>query len=222
MKPSDIIGTSLTLQEAKRSPTVVRKVQVKLKQLKLYDGFIDGIWGDLTEAGYKKFLLILPPAPPVVNPSTPQLPGLMKMSESGLVMLKRFEGIRLNAYDDSTGVWTIGYGHTQGVKPGMVITKQKADELLAVDIRPCEATINHLVKVPITQNQFDALVSLAFNIGVTAIRNSTLIRKLNLGNFAGVADEFVRWNKAKGRVLEGLTKRRVDEAKLFMKDVKPE
>lgn len=139
----------------------------------------------------------------------------MKTGQAGLHLIKTFEGLKLNAYLCPAKVWTIGYGTTKGVEPGMAITAAKAEELLSDDLRRFEDTVNTSVAVPITQNQFDALVSLAYNIGSGAFRASTLLRKLNAKDYAGAAEQFPRWNKANRKVLAGLTRRREAERKLF-------
>jgi lysozyme len=139
----------------------------------------------------------------------------MKTGQAGLHLIKTFEGLKLSAYLCPAGVWTIGYGTTKGVKPGQAITAAKAEELLAADLRKFEDTVNTAVAVPITQGQFDALVSLAYNIGSGAFRASTLLRLLNAGDYAGAAKQFDRWNKAGKKVLAGLTRRRAAERQLF-------
>lgn len=140
----------------------------------------------------------------------------MKINDKGLQIIKDFEGCRLKAYICPAGVWTIGYGHTANVKPDMVITSTDAERLLRQDLKRFEEAVSSLVKVPVTPNQFSALVSFTFNIGVGALRNSTLLRKLNSSNYKGAAEEFLRWNKANGKVLPGLTKRRKAERDLFL------
>lgn len=141
-----------------------------------------------------------------------------------LPMIKKHEGFRTNAYKDIVGVVTIGYGFTAAVIPGLkmgqTISRSKADELLR------RFTINNYA-IPLwrvitvrndpsfTPEMFAAIVSLAYNVGVTAIKNSTLIKKTNLRDYAGAKAEFLRWNKAGGKVIAGLTKRRVDEAGVF-------
>jgi lysozyme len=139
----------------------------------------------------------------------------MKTSPAGIKFIEEREGCRLTAYQDSVGVWTIGVGHTIGVVPGMTITQEEADDLLAEDLANAEAAVNSLVKVPLSQPQFDALVSLVFNIGSGAFRNSTLLRKLNAGDTEGAAAEFQRWCHAGDQVLPGLVKRRAAEAAMF-------
>ncbi len=143
------------------------------------------------------------------------------MSKNGLALLKSFEGCELTAYQDSVGVWTIGYGWTQPVngKPvgkGMTITQDTADSLLCSGVVQYEKGVTGLVKVSVNQNQFDALVDFAYNLGVKALEGSTLLKKLNAGDYAGAADEFPKWNKAGGKVLNGLVKRRAAERSLFL------
>ena len=145
----------------------------------------------------------------------------MRVSENGINLIKQFEGCRLTAYQDSVGVWTIGYGWTQPVdgKPvakGMVITQQKANDLLKQGVVQYENGVNSLVKVQLNQNQFDALVDFAYNLGVNALKGSTLLRKINTGDYAGAANEFTKWNKAGGKELVGLTRRREAEKSLFL------
>lgn len=145
----------------------------------------------------------------------------MQTSKNGFDLIKRFEGCELTAYQDSVGVWTIGYGWTQQVNgvpvgAGMTITQSTADKLLSSGIAQYEQAVNRLVTVAITQNQFDALVDFVYNLGAAAFESSTLIKKLNDGDYVGAADEFPRWNKAGGKVLSGLTKRRAAERELFL------
>lgn len=133
-------------------------------------------------------------------------------------MIKRHEGLRLEAYlPTPNDVWTIGYGHTKTAKPGMKITQVKAEELLRGDISWVEAAIEKNVKVPLTQNQYDALASLIYNIGAGAFARSTLLKKLNVKDYQGAADQFLRWDKQKGKTLRGLTRRRQEERELFLK-----
>lgn len=143
----------------------------------------------------------------------------MKTSAAGVKFIQAHEGLRLFAYLDSANVPTIGYGHTKGVHLGMHISEQRAEELLREDLAWAEDAVTRAVTVQITQGQFDALVSFVFNVGAGAFQESTLLRKLNAGDTAGAADEFLRWNKATVNgakvVLPGLTKRRTDERELF-------
>jgi lysozyme len=139
-----------------------------------------------------------------------------KYSANGLALTEKFEGLRLDAYQDSVGVWTIGYGHTgPDVHPALTITQEQAEILLAADIAWAAACVNKAVKSSINQNQFDALVDFTFNLGCASLVQSSLLRLVNAGDFAGAAQQFLRWNKAKGQVLRGLTLRRQAEMDLF-------
>lgn len=140
---------------------------------------------------------------------------VMQISKAGLDLIKQFEGLYLKAYRCPAGVPTIGYGHTAGVAMGQTITQQQADDYLRRDVRQFERAVARLVTVPLTQGQFDALVSFAFNLGEGALAQSTLLRLLNAGDYAGAAAQFDRWNKAGGRVLPGLVRRRAAERALF-------
>ncbi len=140
----------------------------------------------------------------------------MKTSKKGIALIKEFEGLRLKAYKDIVGVPTIGYGSTHGVTMGDEITEEEAEILLLEDLREYEDCVNQYVTVPITQEEFDALVSFAYNLGCGALRGSTLLRLLNAGNKEAAAQQFKRWNKAGGVEVAGLTRRRVAEANLFM------
>ena len=139
----------------------------------------------------------------------------MNISEEGLALLKKFEGCELKAYQDSVGVWTIGYGHTKDVKEGDQINKDEAEHLLAEEMPEYEGYINDYVKVPLNQCQFDALVCWVYNLGPTNLRNSTLLTVLNQERYNDVPKEIKRWNKAGGEVLQGLVRRREAEALLF-------
>lgn len=143
----------------------------------------------------------------------------MKTSPAGRKLIGQFEGLRLKAYQDSVGVWTIGYGHTSAagspiVFLGMEITEQEADRILSRDLEGAEKAVQAFVKVPLNQNQFDALVSFTFNLGPGNLAKSTLLRRLNSGDY-NVGNEFLKWNKAGGKVLSGLTKRRELEKQLY-------
>jgi len=140
----------------------------------------------------------------------------MKTSQFGIDLIKHHEGVRLKAYDDGVGVWTIGVGHTKGVKPGDTITDAQVDQYLREDLETAEYAVNSLVSVDLNQNEFDALVSLVFNIGSGNFASSTMLKMLNKGNYAAAADQFPRWNLAKGKVLRGLVTRRAAERALFL------
>jgi GH24 family phage-related lysozyme (muramidase) len=143
-------------------------------------------------------------------------------NEAGLELMKHFEGLELEAYICPAGVWTIGYGHTSAagpptVYPGMKITQSEATAIFQRDLRKFEQGVRDCVKVPLTSNEFSALVSFALNCGVGALRMSTLLRKLNSSDYQGAADEFLRWTKGGGRELPGLVRRRKAERELFLK-----
>ena len=139
----------------------------------------------------------------------------MEISQEGLSLIKKFEGCKLEAYKCAAGVWTIGYGSTNDVKEGMEISQERADMLLLEDVEVFEEAVNKLVEVPLEQNQFDALVSWTFNLGSTNLKNSTLLKVLNNKDYDGVPAQIKRWNKAGGKVLQGLIRRREAEALLF-------
>lgn len=148
----------------------------------------------------------------------------MKISNNGIALIKRFEGCRLTAYPDpGTGgdPWTIGYGWTgkvddKPIKPGMKIDDATADRLLRTGVVSFDQAVSKMLKVSVTQNQYDALVSLAYNIGTRALSTSTLMKKLNAGDVKGAADEFLRWNRSGGKVMPGLTNRRKAEREVFL------
>ncbi|ECF7068455.1 lysozyme [Salmonella enterica subsp. enterica] len=140
----------------------------------------------------------------------------MNISEEGYALLKQLEGLCLRAYQCSGDVWTIGYGHTLGVRPGDEITANQAAALLRQDASQAACAVKELVTVPLNQHQFDALVSFVFNIGSGRFRSSTLLRKLNGGDFTGAADELLRWDHAGGQRLPGLERRRTAERALFL------
>jgi lysozyme len=140
---------------------------------------------------------------------------MMKLSKVGADLIKKYEGCRLKAYKCPAGVWTIGFGHTGNVKEGQVITQAQADALFDKDVQKFVDGVNKLVKVEINQNQFDALVSFVYNLGIGALKKSTLLQYVNKKQFDKAANEFDRWNKAGGKVLKGLVNRRNSEEALF-------
>ncbi|AEN65421.1 glycoside hydrolase family 24 [Enterobacter soli] len=145
----------------------------------------------------------------------------MQTSEKGIALIKEFEGCKLTAYQDSVGIWTIGYGWTQPVdgktiRGGMTIKQETAERLLKTGLVSYESDVSRLVKVGLTQGQFDALVSFTYNLGSRSLSTSTLLRKLNAGDYAGAAEEFLRWNKSGGKVMPGLTNRRKAERDVFL------
>ncbi len=140
----------------------------------------------------------------------------MEYSNNGLAMTKGFEGLRLTAYQDVAGVWTVGFGHTgPDVHAGMTITQAEADALLRKDLASAVATVNSEAKVPLTQNQFDALVDFCFNAGSGNFLHSTLLRDVNHCDFAAAEAQFGLWVHAGGKVEPGLVRRRQAEAALF-------
>lgn len=146
----------------------------------------------------------------------------MKTSRSGIDLIKKWEGCKLRAYQDSVGVWTIGYGLTSaaGIVPvtkGMVITQQQADDYLVQSLVKYEAAVTKALTRAPSQPQFDAMVSLCYNIGPGAFAGSTLVRRFNAGDIPGAADAFLMWNKAGGKVLQGLVYRRMDERAFFLR-----
>lgn len=142
-----------------------------------------------------------------------------KVNATTLEHVKTSEGLRLKAYPDPGSIdgnpVTIGYGSTRGVTKGMVITPAEADARLVADMTHAENTVSRLVKVPLNDNQFGALVSFVFNIGAGAFEKSTLLRLLNAGDYSSVPAQLARWNKNDGKVMAGLTKRRAAEAALW-------
>jgi|SRR5687768_838372 len=141
----------------------------------------------------------------------------MKTSKKGLELIKKVEGVKLQAYlPTKNDVWTIGYGHTKGVKQGDFITEADAHFFLVQDVKWAEDAVLDSVEVPLTQEQFDALVCFVFNVGGSAFRSSTLLKLLNQGKYEAAAKQFSRWNQQKGEVLGGLTARRKLEMELFL------
>ena len=149
------------------------------------------------------------------------IPESMSVSNKGVDLICEFEGEQLVAYDDGVGVWTIGFGtikYPNGVrvKKGDTCTLDQAKEYMRHDLIEFEHTVNSSVKVPLNQNQFDALVSLAYNIGSNAFKSSTLVKKLNAGDYQGAADQFNVWVNAGGKRMQGLVNRRDREKLLFL------
>ena len=139
----------------------------------------------------------------------------MRISEDGIALIKRFEGVCLESYLDSVRVWTIGFGHVQGVKEGDTCTADQANEWLKEDVHRAETCVAQSVSVDLTQGEFDACVSFIFNLGCGAFLGSTLLRYINDGRMDDASLEFRRWCHAGGVELAGLVKRREAEAALF-------
>lgn len=154
---------------------------------------------------------------PKAIPSNTDKKGSRRINSKGLQLIKEFEGCKLQSYQDIVGVWTIGFGHTRTAGPNQFIGMDEAERLLAEDLKAFELGVEARVKVPVTDNQFSALVCFAFNVGLGALENSTLLRLLNSGATATeVALQFHRWNKAGGKEVAGLSRRRKEEALLFL------
>lgn len=139
----------------------------------------------------------------------------MKISQEGVALIKKFEGCELDAYQDSVGVWTIGYGHTKEVKEGDKINKDEADYLLQEEMIEYESYINDMVDVDLNQSQYDSMCAWVYNLGPSNLGSSTMLRVLNEGKYDEVPQQMKRWNKANGEVLDGLIRRREAEALLF-------
>jgi lysozyme len=137
-------------------------------------------------------------------------------SDKGIALTKSFEGLHLTAYQDCTGIWTIGYGHTgPTISAGQTITEPEAESFLRADLADAIACVNHAVQSVISQNQFDAMVDFCFNTGRGNFLQSTLLRKVNRGDFPGAVSQFGLWVYAGGEVVAGLVRRRKAEAELF-------
>lgn len=143
----------------------------------------------------------------------------MKTSKQGIALITQYEGLKLEAYKCTSGIWTVGYGHTgPDVVQGTKITQAQADELLAKDLAKFENCVNANIKSKLTQNQFDSCVSLAYNIGCSAFAKSTLCRLINADpNDKAIEQQFLAWNKSKGIVSRGLVNRRVSESQNYFK-----
>lgn len=139
----------------------------------------------------------------------------MKISDNGLSLIKKFEGLELKAYKCPADVWTIGYGHTKGVQEGDEWSEDHANHMLEVELEEYSEYVNKYVEVELNENQFDALVSWVYNLGPANLKASTMLKVLNAGEYENVPAQIKRWNKAGGKVLEGLVRRREAEALLF-------
>jgi lysozyme len=194
-----------------------RDVQTRLRDLGYYHGKIDGVFGKVSSAAA---LAALTGAQPLAVEPLPT-GEIQVTSPDGRKAIAQREGNKLTAYKDSIGIWTIGVGHTAAAgnpapRAGMTITAAESDEILSRDLRLFEKAVRDAVTVPLAQHEFDALVSLAFNIGAGAFAKSTLVKKLNAGDRAGAANAFLSWNKAGGKVLKGLATRRAAERLQFL------
>ncbi|PIT68757.1 lysozyme [Bartonella tribocorum] len=147
---------------------------------------------------------------------------MRKISKEGLALIKQVEGLRLTAYEDSGGVWTIGYGHTSAagapsVHKDMQITEKEAEKILFQNLREFESAVQKAVTVPLSDEQFAALVSFSYNVGITAFCNSTLLKKLNKGEYEAIPAELQKWTRVGGKRVKGLVNRRAAEAGLWAK-----
>lgn len=158
------------------------------------------------------------------QPNGMDVPDVLRrrINEDGVAMIKDFEGLHLTPYLCPANVWTIGYGHTRTVRANMHITSAQADQLLEDDLRIAERAVARLVRVPLTGNQFSALVSFVFNVGTTNFERSTLLKLLNRGWYEQVPAQLARWNRASGEILGGLARRRAAEAKLWNAPDRPD
>lgn len=149
----------------------------------------------------------------------------MKTSDAGVALIKKFEGLELESYQDIAGVWSIGYGHTETAAADQVVTEAEAEALLLRDLGARERSVADLVSVPLNQNEFDALVSFIYNVGANAFKGSTARKRLNRGDRIGAAEALTWWNKATVdgvlREVNGLTRRRAAERELFLRPVMP-
>lgn len=139
-----------------------------------------------------------------------------KIGQAGLELIKKFEGCKLKAYLCPAGIMTIGYGHTHGVVKNQEITQEQADQLLEDDLQIFINAVDQNTNVKLTQNEFDALVAFTFNVGIGAFKQSTLCKLINENKLELAAEQFARWNKAGGKVLPGLVRRRAAEKALFL------
>lgn len=142
----------------------------------------------------------------------------MRINQAGINLIKSFESCKLRAYQDLVGIWTIGWGHTgDDVYDGRVISQEAADNLLLSDLSKFEWGVNHYVSHTLTDNEFSALVCFTYNVGLGNFKKSNLLSLLNFGHLKEAADEFLKWNHANGKVVDGLTRRREAERDLFLK-----
>lgn len=141
---------------------------------------------------------------------------MRKINKQGLELIKHFESLKLEAYKDVVGVWTIGWGHTgEDVYEGLVITEEQAEELLKKDLEEYERYVRGSIGTRLNDNQFSALVSFAYNLGIGNLKTSTLLKLLNKGDYFNASKEFVKWSKAGGKRYKGLVRRRLSERNLF-------
>jgi lysozyme len=148
-------------------------------------------------------------------PPPPAFLAARRINDDGIALIKNYEGLHLTPYLCAARVWTIGYGHTRTVRSGMTITPDQADQLLGEDLRLMERAVQRLVTVPLNDNQFSALVSFTFNVGIANFERSTLLKLLNRGWYEQVPAQLMRWNRASGEEMGGLSRRRAAEGRLW-------
>lgn len=141
--------------------------------------------------------------------------GYVKASPNAYNLVRRYEGLRLMPYMDMVGIWTVGYGSTTEVVPGERISQAEAEDRLQEDMEVAERCVNDAVKVPLTQNQFDALCSWVYNLGCKRFRQSTMLMRINEQKWQDASIELRKWDMAGGKHVDGLMRRRRDECKLF-------
>ena len=144
----------------------------------------------------------------------------MQTSSKGIELIKRHEGLRLTAYQCPAGIWTIGYGHTRDVEPEQRITAEQAAALLKIDLKEYERAVTDNVHIPLSQLQFDALVSFCFNVGVVYFRESTMLKRINEEKHEEAMIALKWWDKAAGKPLKGLKRRRNEEVEMYLKGLK--
>ncbi len=150
---------------------------------------------------------------------TPAILSARRINADGIALIKDYEGLHLTPYLCPAKIWTIGYGHTRTVHSGMQVTPDQADQMLDDDLRLIERAVQRAVQVPLNDNQFAALVSFAFNVGINNFQNSTLLKLLNRGWYEQVPAQLTRWNRANGEVMGGLSRRRAAEAQLWNRKI---
>jgi len=208
------------------SSSQIRELQLLLNNCG-YGLIVDGILGDRTSNAFNSFKKQnYLEHPNLIGKTTVEKllqfkPKQRQVNQAGINLIKEFEGFRRNAYLCPANKPTIGYGNTvypdgRKVKLGDTISPKEAEELLQITVDNFAKECDRLITVPVNDNQFSALVSFTFNVGVTAFRGSTLLRVLNQGNYQETANQFLKWNKVGNRVVEGLIRRRQAERKLFM------
>jgi lysozyme len=195
--------------------SVIELEDDQLIQLTGTGGQVDRLINTLLFSQTETFTVVTSGNEPAVPRGEPR-GSTRKTNQSGIERIKHFEDCELTAYQDSVGVWTIGYGYTGGVSKGDKITQAQAEQLLQKDLERFETAVVDAVKVAIDDNQFSALVSFTFNLGPRNLLNSTLLKRLHQGDVVAAANEFPKWNKAGGQVLRGLTRRRNAERALFL------